>query len=102
MSDREHHIPGWDGSSRTWRKYTREVSWYVRATPHHKRRYCATKLVGRLTGPARLLAMSWTSVDFDYPGGTREYLQRLAESPLVRQALPNAAAICSVDFLTNK
>ena len=76
------------------RKYTREVSWYVRATPHHKRRYCATKLMGRLTGPARLLAMSWSNVDL----GTREFLQRLAESPLVRQALPNAAAICSQYF----
>ena len=71
------------------RKYTREVSWYVRATPHHKRRYCATKLMGRLTGPARLLAMSWSNVDL----GTREFLQRLAESPLVRQALPNAAVV---------
>ena len=94
MSDKEHHVPSWDGSSRTWRKYTREVSWYVRATPHHKRRYCATKLMGRLTGPARLLAMSWSNVDL----GTREFLQRLAESPLVRQALPNAAAICSQYF----
>ena len=83
MSDKEHHVPSWDGSSRTWRKYTREVSWYVRATPHHKRRYCATKLMGRLTGPARLLAMSWSNVDL----GTREFLQRLAESPLVRQSV---------------
>ena len=97
-SEREHHIPAWDGTSRTWRRYTREVCWYVRATPVEKRRYCATKLLTRLTGPARLLAMSWTSHDFDHVHGTRDLLRMLAESPLVRQNLPNAAAICQQYF----
>ena len=97
-TDREHHIPAWDGTSRTWRRYTREVCWYVRATPVEKRRYCATKLLTRLTGPARLLAMSWTSHDFDHVHGTRDLLRMLAESPLVRQNLPNAAAICQQYF----
>ena len=32
-SEKDHHIPAWDGTSRTWRRYTREVCWYVRATP---------------------------------------------------------------------
>ena len=96
--DSGHHVPSWDGSARTWRKYHREVSWYVRSTPTHKRRYCAHRLVGRLTGPARLLAMSWTSVSFDHAGGTRDFLRRLASSPLVRQSLPNAAAICQQYF----
>ena len=97
-SEREHHIPAWDGTSRTWRRYTREVCWYVRATPVGKRRYCATKLLTRLTGPARLLAMSWTSSDFDHVHGTRDFLRMLAQSPLVRQNLPNAAAICQQYF----
>ena len=70
MTEREHHVPTWDGSSRTWRRYSREVAWFVRATPIHKRRYCGTKLVSRLTGPARLLAMSWPTADFDHQGGT--------------------------------
>ena len=65
-TDSAHHIPSWDGSARTWRKYHREVSWYVRPPPTHKRQYCAHRLVGRLTSPARLLAMSWTSVSFDH------------------------------------
>ena len=63
-----------------------------------KRRYCATKLVGKLRGPARLLAMSWTTMEFDHVNGTRELLQRLAASPLVRQTLPNAAATCQQYF----
>ena len=63
-----------------------------------KRIYCASKLMSRLTGPARLLAMSWTDADFDKKAGTKEYLRRLATSPLVRQSLPNAAAICQQYF----
>ena len=42
--------------------------------------------------------MSWTDADFDKKAGTKEYLRRLATSPLVRQSLPNAAAICQQYF----
>ena len=97
-SEKEQNIPVWDGSARSWRRYTREVCWYVRATPVEKRRYCATKLVSRLKGPARLLAMSWTTMEFDHVNGVRDLLQRLATSPLVRQTLPNAAATCQQYF----
>ena len=90
----QQNIPSWDGSARTWRRFTREVCWYVRGTPVEKRRYCATKLVGKLRGPARLLAMSWTTMEFDHTNGVKELLQRLANSSLVRQTLPNAAATC--------
>ena len=96
--DKDSSVPTWDGSAKTWRKYHREVAWYVRSTPPDKRRYCAHRLVSKLTGPARLLAMSWTSVSFDHEGGAKDYLQRLASSPLVRQSLPNAAAICQQYF----
>ena len=93
-------VPGWDGSARGWRRYTREVSWFVQATPINKRRYCASKLISRLSGPARLLAMSWSvsKATFDDPDVTRLLLQRLASSPLVRKTLPNAAAICQQYF----
>ena len=97
-TEKEQSVPIWDGSARTWRRYTREVCWYVRATPVEKRRYCATKLVGKLRGPARLLAMSWTTMEFDHTHGVRDLLQRLAASPLVRQTLPNAAATCQQYF----
>ena len=56
-----------------------------------KRRYSATCLMGRLTGPARLLAMSWPQQSVDAADGA---LRRLAQSALVRKSLPNAAAIC--------
>ncbi|CAE7863759.1 unnamed protein product [Symbiodinium necroappetens] len=52
----------------------------------------------RLVGPARLLAMSWSQMDFDSSGGTKLLLRRLASSPLVRRTLPNAAAICQQYF----
>ena len=42
--------------------------------------------------------MSWTTMDFDHLNGVRDLLQRLAESPLVRRTLPNAAAICQQYF----
>ncbi|CAE7328962.1 nosip [Symbiodinium sp. CCMP2592] len=91
-------VPTWDGSARAWRRYTREVAWYVQSTPAHKRRHCASKLMGRLTGPARLLAMSWQQAVFDVEDGTTKLLQKLASSPLVRRSLPNAAAICQQYF----
>ena len=67
-------IPQWDGSAKTWRKYTREVAWWVQSD---KRRYCATKLVSKLTGPARLLAMSWPLASFDSPDGTPDLIRKL-------------------------
>ncbi|CAE7206830.1 unnamed protein product [Symbiodinium sp. CCMP2592] len=100
MADNQERstIPSWDGQARTWRRYTREVSWFVLSTPVHKRRYCASRLLTRLVGPARLLAMSWSQMDFDTSGGTKLLLRRLASSPLVRRTLPNAAAICQQYF----
>ena len=91
-------IPAWDGSARTWRRYTREVSWFMQSTQVHKRRYVASKLLSRLSGPARLLAVSWSKVGFDSADGVKIFLQRLAASPLVRRSLPNAAAICQQYF----
>ena len=87
------HVPTWDGAAKGWRRYTREVSWYVQSTPRHKRKHCTARLMSRLTGPARLLAMSWPRAIFDGSGGTRAFLQKLASSPLVRKTLLNAAAI---------
>ena len=92
------NVPTWDGAARSWRRYTREVAWFVQSTPVYKRRYCASKLMGKLTGPARLLAMSWPQMTFDAEDGTKKLLQRLAGSPLVRKSLPNAAAICQQYF----
>ena len=42
--------------------------------------------------------MSWPLAAFDTPDGTRDLLRRLAASPLVRQSLPNTAAICAQYF----
>ena len=91
--DKDSHIPSWDGQPNGWRRYTKEVAWFVSSTPVEKRRYAASKLIGRLQGPARLLAMSWQRSEFDSQDGTAIYLRKLACSPLVRQTLPNTAAI---------
>ena len=61
-------VPSWDGAARGWRRYTREVAWYVQSTAPHKRRHCASRLMGKLTGPARLLAMSWSQVGLRHRG----------------------------------
>ena len=91
-------IPSWDGSSRTWRRYVKEIGWYVGSTKSSQRKYAASKLISRLTGSARLLAMSWSQREFDGERGVSLLLQRLASSPLVRRSLPNAAAIMSEYF----
>ena len=95
---KDHSVPTWHGSARGWRRYTREVAWFVQGTPVHKRRYSATRLMGRSTGPARRLAMSWPQQSFDAADGALRLLRRLAQSPLVRKSLPNAAAICQQHF----
>ncbi|CAE7238727.1 unnamed protein product [Symbiodinium sp. CCMP2592] len=81
-----------------WRRYAREVAWYVQGTKHNQRRYLATRLIGRLTGSARLLAMSWPQNEFDNDLGVLIFLRKLAQSPLVRRSLPNVAAIMSQYF----
>ena len=91
-------IPAWDGHPKGWRRYAREVAWYVQGTKHNQRRYLATRLIGRLTGSARLLAMSWPQAEFDNDSGVLIFLRKLAQSPLVRRSLPNAAAIMSQYF----
>ena len=91
-------IPAWDGAARSWRRYTREVASWVQSVPVYKRRYCGAQLLSRLTGPARLLAMSWSNLVLDSSDGVRVLLRKLAGSPLVRKSLPNAAAICQQYF----
>ena len=76
-----------------WRRYTKEVAWFVASTPVSKRRYVASRLVSQLQRPARLLAMSWHRSEFDSNAGTLILLRKLASSPLVRRTLPNTAAI---------
>ena len=71
-------VPSWDGQAKNWRRYTKEVAWFVASTPTKKRRYVASKLISRLSGPARLLAMSWSRTEFDSPDGTLNLLKKLA------------------------
>eukprot|EP00438_Fugacium_kawagutii_P031764 Skav205351 [mRNA] locus=scaffold1956:24961:32706:- [translate_table: standard] len=99
MGDRDgSRVPSWDGSARSWRRYVREVVWFVQSTKVSQRRHVATKLIACLTSSARLLAMSWPQSEFDHDRGVISYLQKLARSPLVRRSLPNAAAIMSQYF----
>ena len=88
----------WDGHPKGWRRYQREVAWFVQGTKHNQRRYLATRLIGRLSGAARLLAMSWPQQEFDDEQGVLTYMWKLAGSPLVRRSLPNAAAIMAQYF----
>lgn len=94
----ESAVPSWDGSSKAWRRYVKEITWYVGSTKVEHRQYVASKLISRLSGSARLLAMSWRQRDFEGPDGVNLLLRRFASSPLVRRSLPNAAAIMSEYF----
>ena len=91
-------VPGWDGNPRGWRRYSREVTWFVLGTKKASRPFLAPRLISKLTGPARLLAMSWSQQDFKGTQGVRLLLQRLAESPLVRKNLPNTSAVLNQYF----
>ena len=76
----------------------KEISWYVGSAKRNQRQYIASKLISRLSGSARLLAMSWSQREFEGEEGVALLLRRLAASPLVRKSLPNAAAIMSAYF----
>eukprot|EP00438_Fugacium_kawagutii_P003967 Skav207534 [mRNA] locus=scaffold756:114473:122071:+ [translate_table: standard] len=91
-------VPGWDGNPRGWRRYTREVTWFVMGTKKSLRPFLAPRLIAKLTGPARLLAMGWNQAEFRGKDGVRVLLDRLANSPLVRKSLPNTSAILSQYF----
>ena len=91
-------VPGWDGNSRGWRRYTREVTWYVMGTKRSLRPFLAPRLIAKLTGPARLLAMGWNQLEFNGKDGVKKLLERLSNSPLVRRSLPNTSAVLSQYF----
>ena len=86
-------VPGWDGDPRGWRRYQREVSWFVMGTKPSMRKYLAPRLIAKLTGSARLLAMGWSQQDFQGVDAVNQYLKKLSKSPLVRRKLPNTAAV---------
>ena len=95
-------IPIWDGNPRGWRRYQREVLWYCMGQKKHARKLLAPRLIARLTGPARLLAMSWNQADFTGKSGVTMLLKKLAASPLVRKNLPNTQAIMNQYFNYNR
>ena len=80
-------------ASRGWRRYQREVLWYTMGTKKSQRSVLGARLVARLTGPARLLAMSWSLEELSGTHGARNLLSKLEQSPLVRKQLPNTAAV---------
>ena len=76
----------------------KEVQWYVLGTKPALRRFLASRLISKLSGSARLLAMTWQLSEFDNPNGVKVLLSKLQSSPLVRKSLPNAAAIMGQYF----
>ena len=90
--------PIWDGNPRGWRRYQKEVLWYCMGQKKHARKLLAPRLIAKLTGPARLLAMSWNQADFTGKQGVAMLLKKLSASPLVRKNLPNTQAIMNQYF----
>ena len=64
-------LPSWDGNPRGWRRYQREMLWFYMGTRKSQRSLLGPRLVSKLTGPARLLAMSWSHLDIAGPDGVK-------------------------------
>ena len=96
MADKRE-IPSWNGDPKQWRRYCKEVTWYAQGTKKMERIYLAPRLRQKLTGAARLLAMSWKE-DFSGPTGLLDYMKKLAKSPLARRPVPNANATLNAYF----
>ena len=92
------NVPSWDGQAKGWRRYVKEVQWYMLGTKPSLRPYLASRLITKLSGPARLLAMTWQLHEFSGHDGVRVLLSKLSKSPLVRKSLPNAASIMAQYF----
>ena len=71
---------------------------FVMGTKPSMRKYLAPRLIAKLTGPARLLAMGWSQQDFQGVDAINQYLKKLSKSPLVRRKLPNTAAVMQQYF----
>ena len=67
-------------------------------TKKNQRSLLGARLVARLTGPARLLAMSWSLEELSGTHGVQNLLNKLEQSPLVRKQLPNTAAVLQQYF----
>ena len=48
-------IPAWDGNARGWRRYSREVMWYVLGTKKSNRAFLAPRLIAKLTGAGKVV-----------------------------------------------
>ncbi|CAK9118545.1 unnamed protein product [Durusdinium trenchii] len=44
VKDRLNEVPSWDGSSKTWRRYCKEVGWYLSGTKSSQRKYALQTL----------------------------------------------------------
>ena len=60
----------------------KEIGWFIGS-----KKYVASRLISRLTGSARLLAMSWSQREFEGEQGVMLLLRRFSSSPLVRRSL---------------
>ena len=73
-------VPSWDGDANTWVKYQLEAAWYItKGWKEDDRWYAVSRLVRRL----------------------EESMKKLAETPYIRRALPNAGSMLD-EFFTHK
>ena len=83
-------IPSWDGQPRTWAGFRRDFKWYLHSTKVTERRYIVARVRPYFTGEARTLIARWEPEEFDHVNGPSLFLQRLANSDLVRRPLKDA------------
>ena len=85
------NIPAWDGSPAHWRRYKREVYWFLHGTKKDERSLVVSRLLPGLSGPAKETVVKWNALDFENESGCEDFLRRLGRTPLVRRALPDAS-----------
>ena len=44
-------IPAWDGHPKGWRRYAREVAWYVQGTKHTRQTHGGSEALGDVLAP---------------------------------------------------
>ena len=64
-------LPEWDGTPSRWKRYRREVHWFVRGTKLDERKHVVARLLPGLSGSAKDTVMLWNAHDFELDEGAR-------------------------------
>lgn len=89
-------VPLWNGKAEDFQHYIQEIRWYLAATKATERQYAAARLVRRMLESEytalRTLMYKLNPEDFADEQGIQKLVTFLENSPMNRQAIPDAGA----------